>query len=82
MDLLFRICCKTDNDHSSEAATKSFKISPNPITNQEIFVSGDLQNVKKLRSIRFREKFCRQLISLSGMEILSKREIWVRVFIF
>lgn len=30
-----------------EAAAKSFKISPNPITNQEIFVSGDLQNVKK-----------------------------------
>lgn len=28
-------------------ATQSFKISPNPITNQEIFVKGDVQNVKK-----------------------------------
>lgn len=27
--------------------TQSFKISPNPITNQEIFVKGDVQNVKK-----------------------------------
>ena len=26
---------------------KSFQISPNPVTNQEIFVKGDLQNVKK-----------------------------------
>ncbi|AZA84848.1 endonuclease I [Chryseobacterium lactis] len=29
------------------AATNTFKISPNPITNQEIVVKGDLQNVKK-----------------------------------
>ncbi|MGL6128676.1 endonuclease [Chryseobacterium artocarpi] len=28
-------------------ATQSFKISPNPITNQEIVVKGDVQNVKK-----------------------------------
>lgn len=28
-------------------STQSFKISPNPITNQEIFVKGDVQNVKK-----------------------------------
>ncbi|HCM34595.1 endonuclease [Chryseobacterium sp.] len=25
----------------------SYKISPNPVTNQEIFVSGDVQNIKK-----------------------------------
>jgi endonuclease I/chitodextrinase len=30
-----------------ETSAKSFKISPNPITNQEIFVKGDLQKVKK-----------------------------------
>ncbi|NIF04429.1 T9SS type A sorting domain-containing protein [Chryseobacterium sp. Tr-659] len=30
-----------------ESTAKSFKISPNPVTNQEIFVQGDLQNVKK-----------------------------------
>ncbi len=28
-------------------ATQSFKITPNPITNQEITVKGDVQNVKK-----------------------------------
>ncbi|RTZ45956.1 T9SS type A sorting domain-containing protein [Chryseobacterium arthrosphaerae] len=27
--------------------TKSFQISPNPVTNQEIFVKGDLQSVRK-----------------------------------
>jgi len=30
-----------------ETSAKSFKISPNPITNQEIFIKGDLQKVKK-----------------------------------
>lgn len=30
-----------------EASVQSFKISPNPITNQEIFVKGDLQAIKK-----------------------------------
>jgi len=30
-----------------ETSAKNFKISPNPITNQEIFVKGDLQKVKK-----------------------------------
>ncbi|WP_454047109.1 endonuclease [Chryseobacterium sp. Marseille-Q8038] len=30
-----------------ETTSNSFKISPNPITNQEIFVKGDLQKVKK-----------------------------------
>lgn len=30
-----------------ESTSNSFKISPNPITNQEIFVKGDLQKVKK-----------------------------------
>ena len=34
-------------DTSAEIASNSFKISPNPITNQEIFVKGDLQKVKK-----------------------------------
>lgn len=29
------------------ATEAAFKISPNPITNQEIFVKGDIQNVKK-----------------------------------
>ncbi len=32
---------------TQETSAKSFKISPNPITNQEIFVNGDLQEVKK-----------------------------------
>ncbi len=32
---------------TAENTSKSFKISPNPITNQEIFVKGDLQKVKK-----------------------------------
>ncbi|MDR6459572.1 endonuclease I/chitodextrinase [Chryseobacterium vietnamense] len=31
----------------AETTSNSFKISPNPITNQEIFVKGDLQKVKK-----------------------------------
>lgn len=30
-----------------EAVTQSFKITPNPITNQEITVKGDLQNIKR-----------------------------------
>ena len=32
---------------AAETVSNSFKISPNPITNQEIFVKGDLQKVKK-----------------------------------
>ena len=32
---------------AAETSSTSFKISPNPITNQEIFVKGDLQKVKK-----------------------------------
>lgn len=32
---------------TAETTSDSFKISPNPITNQEIFVKGDLQKVKK-----------------------------------
>jgi endonuclease I/chitodextrinase len=32
---------------AAETTSNSFKISPNPITNQEIFVKGDLQKVKK-----------------------------------
>nr|WP_315029373.1 endonuclease [uncultured Chryseobacterium sp.] len=32
---------------TAEAPVSSFKISPNPITNQEIIVKGDIQNVKK-----------------------------------
>ncbi|PWN70533.1 endonuclease I [Chryseobacterium phosphatilyticum] len=32
---------------ASETATPNFKISPNPVTNQEITVKGDIQNVKK-----------------------------------
>ncbi len=32
---------------ATETTSGSFKISPNPITNQEIFVKGDLQKVKK-----------------------------------
>lgn len=32
---------------ATETTSNSFKISPNPITNQEIFVKGDLQKVKK-----------------------------------
>ncbi|WP_412850910.1 endonuclease [Chryseobacterium sp. PMSZPI] len=32
---------------AAEAAAPSYKISPNPITNQEILVKGDLKNVKK-----------------------------------
>ncbi|GEJ44530.1 endonuclease [Chryseobacterium sp. ON_d1] len=32
---------------ATEKTSGSFKISPNPITNQEIFVKGDLQKVKK-----------------------------------
>jgi endonuclease I/chitodextrinase len=31
----------------AETTSESFKISPNPVTNQEIFVKGDLQKVKK-----------------------------------
>ncbi|WP_312305483.1 endonuclease [Chryseobacterium sp.] len=31
----------------SPETTKSFQISPNPVTNQEIFVKGDLQSVKR-----------------------------------
>lgn len=34
-------------DTATETTSGSFKISPNPITNQEIFVKGDLQKVKK-----------------------------------
>ncbi|MGE8528036.1 endonuclease [Chryseobacterium rhizosphaerae] len=30
-----------------ETKVQNFKISPNPITNQEIFVSGDVQHIKK-----------------------------------
>ncbi|MBV8328775.1 endonuclease [Chryseobacterium sp.] len=30
-----------------EPNTQGFKISPNPVTNQKIFVNGDIQNVKK-----------------------------------
>ncbi len=66
----------------SPEATKSFKISPNPVTNQEIFVKGDLQSVKKLKSIHFRVRFYKQLISHSEMVTLLKPEIWVREFIF
>ena len=41
---------------ATETTSNSFKISPNPITNQEIFVKGDLQKVKKKRRfITFRE---------------------------
>ncbi|MCC3216448.1 endonuclease [Chryseobacterium sp. X308] len=32
---------------AAETTSNSFKISPNPITNQEIFVKGDLQKVRK-----------------------------------
>ncbi|MCD9616700.1 endonuclease [Chryseobacterium gleum] len=32
---------------ATETTSDSFKISPNPVTNQEIFVKGDLQKVKK-----------------------------------
>ncbi|QBJ86256.1 T9SS C-terminal target domain-containing protein [Chryseobacterium gleum] len=32
---------------AAETTSESFKISPNPVTNQEIFVKGDLQKVKK-----------------------------------
>lgn len=32
---------------AAETTSNSFKISPNPITNQEIFVKGDLQKVKR-----------------------------------
>lgn len=32
---------------AAETTSDSFKISPNPVTNQEIFVKGDLQKVKK-----------------------------------
>lgn len=32
---------------AAETTSSSFKISPNPVTNQEIFVKGDLQKVKK-----------------------------------
>ncbi|MBO9690076.1 endonuclease [Chryseobacterium sp.] len=32
---------------ATETTSGSFKISPNPITNQEIFVKGDLQKIKK-----------------------------------
>lgn len=32
---------------ATETTSNSFKISPNPITNQEIFVKGDLQKVKR-----------------------------------
>ncbi|MFP8893670.1 endonuclease [Chryseobacterium sp. EZn1] len=32
---------------AAETTSNSFKISPNPVTNQEIFVKGDLQKVKK-----------------------------------
>lgn len=32
---------------ATETTSNSFKISPNPITNQEIFVKGDLQKVRK-----------------------------------
>ncbi|WP_374464890.1 endonuclease [Chryseobacterium sp.] len=32
---------------AAETTSGSFKISPNPVTNQEIFVKGDLQKVKK-----------------------------------
>ncbi|MCQ9637116.1 endonuclease [Chryseobacterium sp. WG23] len=30
-----------------ETKAQNFKISPNPVTNQEIFVSGDVQHIKK-----------------------------------
>lgn len=30
-----------------DATTPIYKVSPNPITNQEIFVKGDIQNIKK-----------------------------------
>ncbi|SIQ79197.1 endonuclease [Chryseobacterium sp. RU33C] len=32
---------------ATETTSNSFKISPNPITNQEIFVKGDLEKVRK-----------------------------------
>lgn len=31
----------------AKSIAPSYKISPNPVTNQEIFVSGDVQNIKK-----------------------------------
>ncbi|AZA77528.1 T9SS C-terminal target domain-containing protein [Chryseobacterium sp. G0186] len=31
----------------AQSIAPSYKISPNPVTNQEIFVSGDVQNIKK-----------------------------------
>ncbi|MFP3832818.1 endonuclease [Chryseobacterium sp. SIMBA_028] len=31
----------------AQSIAPSYKVSPNPVTNQEIFVSGDVQNIKK-----------------------------------
>jgi hypothetical protein len=47
MDLLFRRNCQTSSSYCPETQASDFKISPNPVTNQEITVKGDIQKVKK-----------------------------------
>ncbi|MFZ4929855.1 endonuclease [Chryseobacterium sp. Mn2064] len=41
---------------AQELAAPSFMISPNPVTNQEIFVKGDIKNVKKAEIYNFQGK--------------------------